>query len=135
LNYRSICVEPGLTSFYQLALGEEIRRRLLRVGVDIRDQTRNQLLAREGSVTGLLATIDLSSASDTMSYELIRYLLPPDWFDLLTSFRSPSVTYKGSVIDLEMFSSMGNGFTFPLETLVYWSLTYAASQQKNAVSA
>jgi hypothetical protein len=30
---------------------------------------------------------------------------------------------EGQVVDLEMFSSMGNGFTFELESLLFWAIT------------
>jgi hypothetical protein len=40
--------------------------------------------------------------------------------------RSPKcVLPSGSVIDLQKVSSMGNGFTFELETLLFWGLTSA----------
>jgi hypothetical protein len=121
-TFRSIVVEPQLNSMFQLGIGSYIGRRLRRVGVDIRDQTKNKSLAQLGSLTGDLATLDLSSASDTVALELIAELLPVDWFSFLKYFRTGKVQYKGEVIKLEKFSSMGNGFTFPLETLVFWAL-------------
>ncbi len=122
-SFRSIVVEPALNGFVQAGIGKWIKQRLLRAGVDISDQSRNASLARIGSQTNHLATLDLSSASDTVSYELVKYLLPTDWFNLLATCRSASVVYEGRVIHLEKFSSMGNGFTFPLETLLFWALT------------
>lgn len=60
--------EPELNMFCQKGVGDFIRHRLKRiVKVDLNDQTRNQQLARIGSETGLLATLDLSSASDLIS--------------------------------------------------------------------
>lgn len=126
-SYRSIVVEPSLTSYYQLGIGSHIADRLRGTGIDIRDQKTNQNLARLGSVRGSLATLDLSSASDTISSELVRYLLPDEWYSLLCGFRSSEVEYKGEIIALEKFSSMGNGYTFPLETLIFYALTWAAS--------
>lgn len=121
--YRTMVVEPCLNGFAQHGLGDLIARLLRLVGVDVRDQTVNQRLALEGSITGHLATIDLSSASDTICRELVRALLPADWYKLLAAFRTSEVTYRGETIALEKFSSMGNGFTFPLETLIFWALT------------
>jgi len=100
-------------------------KRLKRFGVDIHDQTRNQELARLGSITGALATLDLSSASDSVSIGLVEHLLGPEWFDLLMAARSGKVSYQGQVRHLEKISSMGNGFTFPLETLIFWAITTA----------
>lgn len=124
-TYRSIMVEPCLNGFVQNGLGDLIARRLRSVGIDIRDQTRNQELALLGSITGEFATIDLSSASDTIATGLVRALLPDDWFSLLSAWRTSTCSYKGQEVTLEKFSSMGNGFTFPLETLIFWSITRA----------
>lgn len=127
---RTVVVEPSLSSFYQLGIGDIIADRLRMNGVSINDQTTNQNLARYGSVSNALATLDLSSASDTISKELVRFLLPEEWFSLLDGFRCPSVEYHGDVIELEKFSSMGNGFTFPLETLIFYALVWAASPHR-----
>lgn len=77
---RTIAKEPCMNIYVQLGIGRAIRRRLLGCGVDLNDQTRNQRAAREGSITGELATVDLSMASDTLAYEVVRWLLPNDWW-------------------------------------------------------
>lgn len=127
-THRTIVVEPVLNSVLQLGIGDYIARRLKRHGLDITDQSRNGSLAKEGSVSGDLATLDLSSASDTISRELVRFLVPDDWFSLLNAARSSDVTYRGNAIHLHKFSSMGNGFTFPLETLVFWAVTQSSCE-------
>jgi hypothetical protein len=121
---RVACKEPEVNMFLQRSLGLFIRKRLKKVGIDLRDQTRNQALVKDGKRRGL-ATIDLSSASDTISRELVRLLVPADWYHALDSLRAKEVTVPGSEIRhrLEMFSSMGNGFTFELESLLFWALT------------
>lgn len=126
-TYRSICTEPPLNGMVQLAIGDYMSRRLAAFGVDLRDQSLNQDLARVGSLTGELATLDLSSASDTISLELVYSMLPLPWALFLDATRSKTVEYKGSVFKLEKFSSMGNGFTFPLESLIFWALASCAS--------
>ena len=122
---RSIGVEPTLNGFGQQGIGKYIRKRLQRAGVDLTDQTRNQKLACKGSIDGSLATVDMSSASDTIAYGLVLHLLPIDWFEFMDRFRTGSVTYKGKVIKLHKFSSMGNSYTFELESLIFFSLAYA----------
>lgn len=119
---RTVMIEPGLNSFFQLGAGRLIAARLKRKGVDVTNQEKNKLLAREASLTGALATLDLSSASDSISVELVRHLLPTDWYDLLSCLRTSMCEYEGEGFPLEKFSSMGNGFTFPLETLIFWAL-------------
>ena len=123
---RTIVIEPMLNGMFQLGIGDYIARRLEREGVDITDQTRNQALAREGSVSGALATLDLSSASDTIARELVYDLLPLDWAHFLSRFRTAWIVRPdGSRCRQEKFSSMGNGFTFPLETLIFYALAKA----------
>jgi hypothetical protein len=114
--------EPDLNMFLQKGLGNQIRLCLRRVGIDLNDQTRNQELARVGAVTGSLATLDLSSASDSVTVELVRAVMPPDWFYYLDTFRSEETQVKGDWHVNEMFSSMGNGFTFELESLLFFAI-------------
>lgn len=122
---RVIAIEPCLNIELQMGIGSVIRRRLLRAGVDLRDQSQNQRLARIGSIHNTLATIDLSNASDSVTLELVRQLLPADWCDALEQVRSPVTSFRGRTIRLHKVSSMGNGFTFDLETLIFWSLYQA----------
>lgn len=133
-TYRSVIVEPVLNGLYQLALGDHMTRRLAAFGIDLRDQTRNQKLALLGSLTGDLATLDLSAASDSISLELIFSLLPLEWATALARGRTGHVTYRGQRITLEKFSSMGNGFTFPLQSLVFWALARAICDKDDEVS-
>lgn len=129
---RAIVVEPSLNGMFQMAYGDFIAKKLRRWGIDIKDQSYNQRLAREGSINGELATLDLSSASDTVATGLIAHLLPLPWFQILERLRSRTVTYKEEEILLSKFSSMGNGFTFPLETLIFYALASAACEALGA---
>lgn len=123
---RGICVEASLNVWFQLSVGKLLKARLHRAGIDLlHAQPLHQSLAREASRSGSHATIDLSNASDTMSYQLVKLLLPEEWFDLLDSLRSPMTRVNGKWVRLEKFSSMGNGFTFELETLVFLVLVRA----------
>lgn len=128
ITSRSICIEPHTNIFLQRGYGQYIRDRLKNVAnLDLSNQAgKNANLARIGSIDGSYATIDLSSASDTMSYMTILSLLPIEWFEVLDSLRSPETQLPdGSWIKNEKFSSMGNGFTFELETLIFYALSWA----------
>jgi hypothetical protein len=129
-THRVIAKEPHVNSYLQRGFGRYIRKRLKRyAGIDLDDQTRNQQLAREGSLTGLLATIDLSGASDTISLELVKQLLPGQWLRLLMSLRSSQgKTPEGTWKLYHKFSSMGNGFTFELESLIFWALCESVAE-------
>jgi hypothetical protein len=125
---RPICVEPLLNGFVQLGIGSFLKERLrVRAKQDLSDQSRNQRLAEEASVTGHLATIDLSSASDTLAFSVVFDLLPEEWVDLLASCRTGHMSYDGREYELEKFSSMGNGYTFELESLIFWALSSACT--------
>jgi len=132
---RTICSEPTLNSLAQQGVRKWMECRMARFGLQISDQTVNQRLARQGSIDGSISTIDLSSASDTISIELVRYLFPSDWFFLLDSIRTGTVEYKGETIDLEMYASMGNATTFPVETLIFYALARAVSSPDDTVTA
>jgi hypothetical protein len=127
---RIIAIEPGINLWFQKGIGSVIRSRLKEVGIDLnRGQLHNQLLAREASITGEFATVDFSSASDTISKNLIMEVLPPDWFTLLDACRSPVGRIGNRRFVWEKFSSMGNGFTFELESLVFYAAAYACCQE------
>lgn len=119
---RTICIEPNLNMFYQLGLGEIIQRRLRSVfSIDLSTQPEvNRELAKGGSLGNGLCTIDLESASDSMSLSMLRHILPKtimSWFEML---RSKTTTLPdGSEKELFMVSTMGNGFTFPLQTAIF----------------
>lgn len=124
---RLIAAEPALNVFFQKGLGEIIRDRLLRsCSIDIRDQTINQRLAHKASIDGEMATIDMKNASGHICRELVRESVPSDWYELLDSSRSRYGQLSGSVFQWENFSSMGNGFTFPLQTVIFYCAAYAA---------
>lgn len=127
LNFRGICIEPGVNVYLQLGVGSAIRQRLLkRAGIDLRNgQQRHSRVVTEASPLGETSTIDLSGASDTVSYQLVKALLPDDWFALLDALRSPKTFIEGKWKKLEKFSSMGNGYTFELETLIFLALMCA----------
>lgn len=127
---RPIAVEPRWNIFFQKGLGRLIRIALKKAGCDLDDQTRNQRLASDLA----LATIDLSSASDTLSYGLVLDLFPIDWVLALDSLRSPMSLLPDKTKHLnQKFSSMGNGFTFELESLIFYALACAVKELQNSV--
>lgn len=128
---RVIAIEPGINLWFQKAIGEMIRKRLRRYGVDLRWQSRNQKLAKKGSLNSLLATIDLSSASDSISSAVVEELIPPRWFSLMDSCRSHYGSYNGSTKKWNKFSSMGNGFTFELESLIFYAIALCCAEYQH----
>lgn len=119
---RTICTEPSLNMFLQKGLAAFLTDCLRKsISIDLADQQfRNKRLARRGSRTGRFGTIDLSSASDTISLSLCEYLLPPVLLEWLRLARTSStLTPSGDRVELHMISSMGNATTFPLQTMIF----------------
>lgn len=117
---RGIAVEPSINVFYQLAYGRVLRRRLKDIGINLeKGQDIHRRIACEASISGHLATLDLSNASDTICRNLVKLLLPARWFEVLDDLRSKKTNFRNNWHLLEKFSSMGNGFTFELETLIF----------------
>lgn len=119
---RMIACEPSANAWLQQGAGRWIRSRLKRFGVDLDDQSRNQSLAFMALVDGL-STIDLKMASDTLSLSVVELLLPAEWFSYLNRIRSHYSYLDGKWYLLEKFSSMGNAFTFELESLIFWAIS------------
>ena len=117
---RGICVGPSLNTFYQLGVGRHLRRRLSRHGYDLKmGQSLHRKVAGWASLDGSYATIDLTSASDTVSYNLVKLLCSESWFEVLETLRIPSTLIDGKIQRLHKFSAMGNGYTFELETIIF----------------
>lgn len=127
LTDRTIAIEPVMNVYLQLGIDGIIRARLKkRWGYDLNDQTVNQRLAQQGSIDGSLATLDLSAASDTISLYICYLLLPPMWFDLFCDLRCKKGQIDGEEFSFQKMSSMGNGFTFALESVIFGALTRCA---------
>jgi hypothetical protein len=128
-THRVIAVEPTLNGYLQKGVDRLLRALLYRkTGIDLSDQTGNSKLAREGSLGGEdpYVTIDLSSASDSVTEVLCKEILPAEWYRLLSSIRSHQTEIDGRKVRLPSFATMGNGFCFPLETLVFCAFAMAS---------
>jgi hypothetical protein len=131
---RGIAIEPSINLFYQLAYGQVLKGRLRAAGLDLlHAQDIHRQVVCEASKEGDLGTIDLSSASDTISYNLVKLLLPSRWFEALSALRSPKTFVEGRWIVLEKFSSMGNGYTFELETLLFSCIVSAVIEESGGL--
>jgi hypothetical protein len=131
---RVIAIEPGINLWFQKAVGLMIQKRLLRCGIDLRKQQINQRLAYSASKDAKLATIDFSSASDSIASGIIRELFMncsysernvnnlSTWYTVLDSCRSHYGLRDGAWVQWNKFSSMGNGFTFQLESLIFYAI-------------
>lgn len=125
---RSICIEPDLNIFVQLGIGALLRKKLQNFGLDISSADKNRELASKAYSHGL-CTVDLAAASDTIAISVVEMLLPPSWVELLRYARCAKTTVAKELITLEKWSSMGNGYTFELESLIFHACSLAVTPE------
>lgn len=121
--YRTITPNTLLGSFHSRGLGVMIGRRLAQIGLDkSRLQGRHGVLAKKLSVSRSHVTADLSAASDSFTSQLIRSLVPYPWFNQLRLGRIKHCSIDNKQIYMSSFMAMGIGFTFELQTLLFYCL-------------
>jgi hypothetical protein len=134
---RIIAVEPTAMMYAQQAILRLFREAIegsstLQSFIGLDDQTPNQRLARQGSSKGDLATLDLSEASDRVSFESVRHLLRRHrhLHDAVIACRSTHARLPdGSVIELSKFASMGSALCFPMEAAVFLVAIFLGIEQ------
>jgi len=134
---RIIAIEPTCMQYTQQALMEAFVVALegcdiLKGAIGFTDQIPNQELARLGSETGSLATIDLSEASDRVSNLLVRRMLKnfPHLSGAVQSCRSTRADVPGyGVTPLSKFASMGSALCFPIEAMVFLTVICCGYEQ------
>ena len=125
-SLRTITVEPLLNQFVQQGLNDHLRKEIDRCPVmscclALSTQEPNQILALEGSRTGEWVTVDLSSASDRLSTQLVEscFAHRPRFLSAILGCRTPFVEVDGRSIQLKKYAGMGNATTFPIQSYVF----------------
>jgi hypothetical protein len=127
---RMIMPNTTIGTLYSGGLGKVIEDALRAYGYDIKTlQDTHGELARFGSITGSLVTADQSLASDNITSWLIDRICPREWASALNFGRIRKINFYGQVVETNTFSTMGIGFTFPLQTLVFLCLLLAIREQ------
>lgn len=128
---RVIVPDTVLGGFISNGLGRMIMDRLaVNAGLDIRrKQQEHKRVALKASRTGHLVTADMSKASDNISWALLQRILPKGWIDVIDSDRIRKVSYEGEILDVSSPLLMGKGYTFPLQTLVFYSLLLSIANE------
>jgi hypothetical protein len=134
---RLIAAEPSENMWCQQNIWHYMRARVegswIANFVRFTDQSQNQDLCKSGSVTGHLATLDLSSASDRVTCHFVGNLFR-DNTRLLEALRASRTQFLGQdlvddlpkLLPLKKFSTMGSACTFPVETLGFVCIALAA---------
>lgn len=142
---RGIGLEPEINGFFQKALGNICRQRLRsfsyrgwELGVNLNTSGyHNSEWARLGSVEQTIATVDGEAASDSITLALCERLLEKavGWYDLFCLLRSPYTLINEKACKklhkLEMMSGMGNGFTFELESVLFYAIGLACAMRSD----
>lgn len=125
---RTICSEPTTLQFFQQgiknALVEYIDRHpYLSRRICLSRPELNVRLARRGSIDGSFATIDLSSASDTISLEMISAAFAGTWLKpAVLATRSTHCDTGTAIIPLNKAFAMGSALCFPCECIIFAAL-------------
>lgn len=127
-SVRFIAQSNSLSICVQKTYGDAIRKALLLEGVDLNNQVINQEWAEIGSHTGLIATVDLSSASDSICLAHLR-LFPQRWQEYFLSSRDTHIAVDGVKHKLSMVAGMGNGYIFELQSLLFYAIALSAVEE------
>ncbi len=141
---RIIAIEPVAMQYAQQSVLNSLVPALeedsfLSPFVGFSDQTPNQRMAREGSLDRELATLDLSEASDRVSYQHVHDLFVKGQFsffkDAVFACRSRKADVPGhGVIRLSKFASMGSALCFPFEEMVFLTIIFSSIEQELSTS-
>lgn len=123
---RCISKEPTTLQFLQQGVNACIdgyihNHPYLRQRIDLHDQSRNASLALRSSQDKRFATIDLSSASDTVTLQLVKSVFRgTPLYPYLVALRSRTVRLpSGKDLVVEKYAPMGSALCFPVETLIF----------------
>lgn len=115
---RPIELQRLLNMLVQRRIGLGLRDSIQRhFGIDLRtlaNHHRNRIRKEFHSI----ATIDLKNASDSVWLWLTGFMVSEEVYQLITGSRSYDVLYGQEVVTPLKTSSMGNGFTFELMSLI-----------------
>jgi len=129
---RIIAIEPTCMQYMQQAISRELvgllkSSSLLSGMIGFDDQEHNQALAMEGSRNGSLATLDLSEASDRVSWLLVQEMFSNfhNLSEAVEATRSLRADVPGhGIINLTKYASMGSALCFPVEAMVFLTCVF-----------
>jgi len=137
---RIIALEPCCMQYAQHGIQAILQRKLessrfTKGHINFSDQSVNQKLAMISSYDGLLATIDLSDASDRVPRDLALEMFRsnPDLRDSIDACRSTKAKMpNGDIISpLRKFASMGSALCFPIEAMYFYAICVMALLEFN----
>lgn len=125
-SLRAITVEPCLNQFVQQGLNYYLRKEILSDPclsqcLALSDQSKNNYLAKIGSLSRSYATIDLKSASDRISLALFASVFDchASFYDSCMLSRTRSIQIDDNIISMNKYAGMGNATTFPVQSVIF----------------
>lgn len=138
---RIILKEPELNGYFQRGVGGVIRKRLrsyripgleMLDGIDLnRTGSLNASLACAGSAHGMIGTVDGKQASDSITLSAVEFFCTPEWYRMIRMTRSDWAVTPWGRVKLQMVGGMGNGFTFELESVIFYSIGLACAERSS----
>lgn len=128
---RVISAEPAALQYNQQGLMKVIidamDRSVLKNHINLKHQELSQKHALHASETGLDATVDYSAASDSISWKLLKLVLPT-WltFDLYCFKSDATILPSGRKVKLVKSSPMGSSTCFPVECIIFAAIAELA---------
>lgn len=124
---RTISMEPATLQYIQQGVMFELydyigKHPYLGVRIKLSDQCQNQVMALEGSKYHNYGTIDLSHASDSVSWSLIKRVFrsSPRLYRWLLGTRSSStILPTGERLRLYKYAPMGSALCFPIQCILF----------------
>lgn len=129
---RIIAKEPVASSFALQAIACGLRRAIVRNGystvIDDQDQETSCELCRLGSIDGSYATIDLTSASDSICENFALSVLPCTVVEALMPYRCAYLRSGDTTRIMQMFATSGSPITFIIETIIFSAISIVATE-------
>lgn len=133
---RVIVQEPTANQYMQQALLRELVNAIegFTPCIGFTSQEMNQDMAQSASKNGRLATLDLSEASDRVTFGQARAAFKryPHLWDALVATRSDEVSDGTVTGPVFRFASMGSAVCFPVEAIVFFLAIMCAMEDDNA---
>lgn len=138
ISNRTISREPCSLQYFQQGVRRCISRHIrqsniLNKHICLEDQTISQDMARIGSKRGKFATIDLSSASDSVSLYLVKRVfrkVPALLVGLICTRSDETLMPSGVKLAIQKFAPMGSATCFPIETVVFSACCELAARRR-----
>ena len=137
-TYRTIAPEDSTRQWMLTAIRRRLERCIQNNGyssfIPLEDQGINQLRSYNGSIMQELATVDLSAASDRLSYSLFASIFPQEVVNAVREWRSSKIAIGNRVYCTHMCATMGSAVCFVIESITFYSIAALATQIVEALT-